>query len=71
MNPSRAFPLLMKSEAGLCDFDLTRFLHTNRYQLRPRTLWSRKIFTHRRLPSSATAASVSRVTAPPPMFLQG
>jgi hypothetical protein len=27
---SGAFPLLMESEAGLYDFDLTRFLHANR-----------------------------------------
>jgi hypothetical protein len=27
----RAFPLLTESEAGLYDFDLTRFLHANRY----------------------------------------
>jgi hypothetical protein len=37
----KAFPLLMESEAGLYDFDLTRFLDANRYPLRSKTLWQR------------------------------
>ena len=31
---TRAFPLLIESEAGLYDFGLTRFLHANRYHPR-------------------------------------
>jgi hypothetical protein len=34
----RAFSFLMESEAGLYDFDLTRFLYANRYPLRSKTL---------------------------------
>jgi hypothetical protein len=33
-----AFSLLMESEARLYDFELTRFLHANRYPLRSKTL---------------------------------
>jgi hypothetical protein len=35
---ARVLSVLMESEPGLYDFDLTRFLHANRYPLRSKTL---------------------------------